>query len=309
MTKSKKFQEKHNDIIEDGWWRNLPTALHPFIYLGRFDRPIGWWLLLLPGWWVIPIGASSAAEMFLLMFLFFSGAIITRAAGCIINDLWDCQIDQKVERTRKRPLASGTVSVFTAIGCLIFLGLFGIVILFQLPITAIYVGLASAPLVVLYPLAKRVTWFPQFILGLTFSWGVPLGWTATTGNLPDLGIIVIYAGTVAWVFGYDTIYAVQDMTDDIIVGVKSSALAFGNHLKHAVGAAYGVAILLLSLGLYIKLGIGIWLGGLSLMALQLAHQLRQLNSRDPELALKLFQSNRNAGLILMLALVLTSLLG
>ena len=128
------------------------------------------------------------------------------AAGCIINDLWDRRLDQQVERTQQRPLASGAISVGTAFLCLGILGLIGIGILWQLPVTAVYVGLAAIPLVILYPLAKRVTWFPQFVLGLTFSWGVPLGWAAATGALPDAAILCIYAGCVAWVFGYDPIY-------------------------------------------------------------------------------------------------------
>ena len=157
-----------------GWWRILPVSLHAYIYLGRFDRPIGWWLLLLPGWWVIPIGAPSVVSMCWLMALFLAGAIITWAAGCIINDLWDRRLDQQVERTLQRPLASGAVSVGAAFIFLGILGTIGIGILWQLPDIAIYVGLAAAPLVIVYPLAKRVTWFPQFVLGLTFSWGVPL---------------------------------------------------------------------------------------------------------------------------------------
>jgi len=309
MQQQHSSQSPHNDVPNTGWWRHLPDAAHPFIYLGRFDRPIGWWLLVLPSWWIIPIGAASVPDMLRLMLIFLIGAIITRAAGCIINDLWDRRLDQQVERTKTRPLASGDISVFAAVLFLALLGLIGIGILWQLPLMAIYVGLASVPLVVAYPLAKRVTWFPQFVLGLTFSWGVPLGWAAATGTLPDSGILIIYAGAVAWVFGYDTIYAVQDMSDDAAVGVKSSALAFAANLKQAVGAAYGLAILLLSLGLYIQIGIGIWLAGLSLMALHLADQLRRIDRDDKMGALRLFRSNRNAGLILVGALVLTRALG
>jgi len=292
-----------------GWWRILPFWLHGYIYLGRFDRPIGWWLLLLPGWWVIPIGAPSIISMWWLMALFLAGAIITRAAGCIINDLWDRRLDQQVERTQQRPLASGAVSLRAAFIFLGILGAIGIGILWQLPDIAIYVGLAAAPLVIGYPLAKRVTWFPQFVLGLTFSWGVPLGWAASTGSLPDLSILSIYAGCVAWVFGYDTIYAVQDMADDAAIGIKSSALAFAQHLKIAVGVAYALALLLLSLGLYLQLGIGFWLGGLCLMGVHLAYQIHRLDGTNAAIALHLFRSNRDAGLILTATMVITRLIG
>jgi len=292
-----------------GWWRILPVWLHGYIYLGRFDRPIGWWLLLLPGWWVIPICAPSIISMWWLMALFLAGAIITRAAGCIINDLWDRRLDQQVERTQQRPLASGAVSLRAAFIFLGILGAIGIGILWQLPDIAIYVGLAAAPLVIVYPLAKRVTWFPQFVLGLTFSWGVPLGWAASTGSLPDLSILSIYAGCVAWVFGYDTIYAVQDMADDAAIGIKSSALAFAKHLKIAVGVAYALALLLLSLGLYLQLGIGFWLGGLSLMGVHLAYQIHRLDGTNAAIALHLFRSNRDAGLILTATMVITRLIG
>jgi len=296
-------QPHHSDMPATGWWRILPQSWHRFIYLGRFDRPIGWWLLLLPGWWVIAIGAPSVTSMFGLMALFWMGAVITRSAGCIINDLWDRRLDQQVERTQQRPLASGAISVGTAFLCLGILGLIGIGILWQLPVTAIYVGLAAIPLVILYPLAKRVTWFPQFVLGLTFSWGVPLGWAAATSALPDAAILCIYAGCVAWVFGYDTIYAVQDMADDAAIGIKSSALAFAGHHKTAVGAAYGLALLMLSLGFYLKFGIDFWLLGLCLMGLHLARQLQQLDSANAATALRLFRSNRDAGLLLVVALL------
>jgi len=309
MTKSHNSQSGHSDMRQNGWWRHLPHRWHPYIYLGRFDRPIGWWLLLLPAWWIIPVGAASTNTMFLLMALFWIGALITRAAGCIVNDLWDRRLDQQVERTQQRPLASGAISVVAALGFLLLLGLIGLGVLWQLPQNAIYVGLAATPLVILYPLAKRVTWFPQFVLGLTFSWGVPLGWTAATGILPDNGVLLIYAGTVAWIFGYDTIYAVQDMVDDAAIGVKSSALAFAQNLKFAVGTAYALALLLWSWGFLLKLGFGWWLIGLCFMGVHLAHQLRQLDRDNPALALRLFQSNRDAGLILVLTMLAVRLFG
>ena len=300
----------HTDIQSRGWWHWLPEPWHPFIYLARLDRPIGWWLLLLPGWWSIALGAASLGAMVWIMMLFLVGAIATRAAGCIINDMWDRQLDQRVGRTSARPLAAGTISMLQAALFLISFGLIGLFILFQLPVLAIYVGLAAAPLVVLYPLAKRVTWFPQFVLGLTFSWGVFLGWVAVTGTLPDQSIMLIYAGCAAWVFGYDTIYAIQDMQDDRIVGVKSSALALAQNIKGGVASAYCLAIGLIAAGL---LGfnhqpvVGAWFG-LAGMAVHLGHQIWRLKGDDAVLALALFKSNRNAGLLLVAGLVLDRLL-
>ena len=300
----------HTDIQSRGWWHWLPASWHPFIYLARLDRPIGWWLLLLPGWWSIALGAPSLSAMVWIMMLFLVGAIATRAAGCIINDMWDRRLDQRVARTSARPLAAGTISMLQAGLFLLMLGLIGLFILFQLPVLAIYVGLAAAPLVVLYPLAKRVTWFPQFVLGLTFSWGVFLGWVAVTGTLPDQSIMLIYAGCAAWVFGYDTIYAIQDMQDDRIVGVKSSALAFAHNIKAGVASAYCLAIGLIATGL---LGfdhqpfVAAWFG-LAGMAVHLGHQIWRLKGNDAVLALALFKSNRNAGLLLVAGLVLDRLL-
>ena len=300
----------HTDIQSRGWWHWLPASCHPFIYLARFDRPIGWWLLLLPGWWSIALGAPSLGAMVWIMMLFLVGAIATRAAGCIINDMWDRRLDQRVARTSARPLAAGTISMLQAGLLLLMLGLIGLFILFQLPILAIYVGLAAAPLVVLYPLAKRVTWFPQFVLGLTFSWGVFLGWAALTGTLPDQSIMLVYAGCAAWVFGYDTIYAIQDMQDDRIVGVKSSALALAHNIKAGVASAYCLTIGLIAAGLLEfdhQPVVAAWFG-LAGMAVHLGYQIWRLQSDDAVLALALFKSNRNAGLLLVAGLVLDRLL-
>ena len=304
---------RHTDIDPRGWWRRLPRQLHPYILLARFDRPIGCWLLLLPGWWIIPATATGTGRMAELMILFLIGAVTTRAAGCVINDLWDRRLDQRVERTAGRPLAAGTIGIAAAVVFLTILGLFGLMILVRLPPAAILTGIAALPLVILYPLAKRVTWWPQAVLGLTFSWGVPLGWAAaslqSTPELPPPALLAVYAGSVAWVFGYDTIYAVQDMADDRTVGVKSSALGLGGHLRAGVSAAYILAILGLGSGFWLLLGPGPWLGGLALMALHLGWQVRRLNIDDPAGALRLFQSNRDAGLILTAAMVLTHLAG
>lgn len=310
---SNKRAALHTDIKSHGWWRWLPVKTHPFIYLARFDRPIGWWLLLLPGWWSISLAAPSIIVMLQFMALFLIGAVVTRASGCIVNDMWDQRLDQRVGRTSARPLAAGTISIKQASLLLIALGLAGLIILFQLPVLAIYVGLAATPLVVLYPLAKRVTWFPQFVLGLTFSWGVLLGWTAVTAKLPELSIIWIYAGCVAWVFGYDTIYAIQDIDDDHTVGIKSSALAFGSKVRFAIAAAYMIAISSIAFGLFLRghfeqqpVTIG-WVG-LAAMATHLGLQIYKIRVDDAEMALHLFKSNRNAGLLMFTGLMLDRIL-
>jgi len=297
----------HSDIKLSGWWHYLPAGLHPFIFLARLDRPIGWWLLLLPAWWIIPVGSGTPDEMLRLMSLFLVGAVSMRAAGCVINDMWDRRIDQRVERTRTRPLASGSVSLLQALIFLAVLSCIGLMVLIQLPPMAFLVGLAALPLVVLYPLAKRVTWWPQFVLGLTFSWGVPLGWAATGNGWPTPGIWLVYAGSIAWVFGYDTIYAVQDMADDRLTGVKSSALGLGSHLVRGVQIAFSIATLLISAGLHVQLGPGFWMVGVMLMAIHLLRQARAIDSGDPGGALVLFKSNRNAGLILTVFVIIDHL--
>ena len=298
---------QHTDIDLSGWWRHLPSGCHPYILVARLDRPIGWWLLLLPGWWVIPVAAPGIGAGFYLMALFLAGAVAMRAAGCVVNDLWDRRLDSQVERTAGRPLAAGTIGIFEA---LLFLGLLcaiGLTVLVQLPFFAILTGIAALPLVVLYPLAKRVTWWPQAVLGLTFSWGVPLGWAAASGSPPPAALALIYAGSVAWVFGYDTIYAIQDMADDREVGVKSSALGLGRHLRAGVATAYALAVAGLGLGFWLLLGTGIWVAALVAMALHLAQQSYRLDAGDPAMALRLFKSNRDPGLILTAGLVINQI--
>lgn len=298
---------QHTDIDLSGWWRHLPSGCHPYILVARLDRPIGWWLLLLPGWWVIPVAAPGIGAGFYLMALFLAGAVAMRAAGCVVNDLWDRRLDSQVERTAGRPLAAGTIGIFEA---LLFLGLLcaiGLTVLVQLPFFAILTGIAALPLVILYPLAKRVTWWPQAVLGLTFSWGVPLGWAAASGSPPPAALALVYAGSVAWVFGYDTIYAIQDMADDREVGVKSSALGLGRHLRAGVATAYALAVAGLGLGFWLLIGTGIWVAALFAMALHLAWQSYRLDAGDPAMALRLFKSNRDAGLILTAGLVINQI--
>ena len=292
----------HTDIRLAGWWRWLPARSIPYLVIGRFDRPIGWWLLLLPGWWVIAAIAESD-EILRLMMLFLVGAVCMRAAGCVVNDIWDRRLDRRVERTRGRPLAAGTLTLGQAMAFACILTATGFAVLLLLPPLAILAGAAALPLVVLYPLAKRVTWWPQAVLGLTFSWGVPLGWVAATAAPPPIELAVLYAGSVCWVFGYDTIYAVQDMEDDRKVGVKSSALGFGRHLRLGVFCAYALAVILIGTGGSLVFGQGIWLFGLGVMAVHFMLQVFQIDPGNPARAGALFKSNRNAGLVLTLAIL------
>ena len=292
-----------SDIRLTGLWAKLPKRWHGFISLMRLDRPIGWWLLLLPGWWSILIAASDNGQAFRLMGLFLIGAIIMRAAGCIINDLWDRDIDIKVARTALRPLASGEISPLKALMLLLVLAVIGLGILLQLPMMAWVMGIAALPLIATYPLFKRFTHWPQAMLGLTYSWGILLGFVAASGSWPSPAILTLYAGTVFWVVGYDTIYAIQDMKDDALMGVKSSALALRGRVAFAIKRIYALSLLLISAGLYGHFDqLGIWTMGPILMGLHLYRQTTLIDETSPELALRLFKSNRDAGLFLAIAL-------
>ena len=217
----------NTDIATDGWLSRVPKSLQPYCIIARLDRPIGWWLLLLPSWWAILIHHNNLFETLRLMGLFMIGAILMRAAGCIINDLWDRDIDRKVSRTSLRPLAVGTMSTRSAFIYLTFILSFSLIILLQLPLKAWIMGILSFPLIICYPLAKRITRWPQIVLGFVFSWGILLGSVSASNNWPDESIFWIYAGTVCWIIGYDTIYAIQDKNDDKKLNIGSAALSFG----------------------------------------------------------------------------------
>ena len=293
-----------SDIRLDGLWAKLPARWHPYISVMRLDRPIGWWLLLLPGWWSILVGSQSLSGALWLMGLFLIGAVVMRAAGCVINDMWDRDIDKKIARTALRPLASGQISLLKALITLFCLGLIGLMVLLQLPMQAWLMGLASLPLIAIYPLFKRFTSWPQIMLGLCFSWGALLGFVAATDTWPTSAILLLYAGTVLWVIGFDTIYAIQDMKDDAITGVKSSALALKGHIAFAIKRIYAFALIIMTLGLFLHFdGWGIWTTGIVLMGLHLYRQTSLIDEDDPQMALMLFKSNRDAGLFLSAALL------
>jgi 4-hydroxybenzoate polyprenyltransferase len=292
-----------SDIAADGWLSHLPVAWLPYALLARLDRPVGTWLLYLPGVWGISLAGAPWPDAWLLV-LFGVGAVVMRGAGCVVNDFWDRDIDRQVARTAGRPLASGAISPLQALVFLAGLLAVGLLVLVQLPWSAIFLGAASLVLVVLYPLMKRVTWWPQLFLGLTFNWGVPLGFLAASGTL-GWPVAVLYAAGIAWTLGYDTIYACQDFLDDAVVGVKSTARLFGlSGVRRWVAGFYAATLAALALcGALAGLSAAFF-AGLLLPALHFAWQVHRLDPTDPVLCGKLFRSNRDAGLLVALALVL-----
>ncbi len=220
----------HTDIVANGWVARLPRAWLPYLILARVDRPIGTWLLFLPGLWGILLARPPAAEAIRLITLFAVGSLVMRAAGCVVNDMWDRDIDRKIARTAGRPLASGALRSRHALIFLAVLLLAGLLVLLQLNRLSQALGVASLLLVGLYPLAKRVTWWPQLVMGFTFGFGAPLGYSAASGRM-DAAWVALYAAAILWDLGFDTIYAHQDREDDALVGVRSTARLFGEHTR------------------------------------------------------------------------------
>ncbi len=288
-----------------------PGWLQPFLRLARIDRPIGWWLLLLPCWWSTAIAALAQRAAWpdpWLIILFLIGAIVMRGAGSTWNDILDRKIDAQVERTRNRPIPSGQVSAKAAFIFAIFLSLAGLAVLLQMNRFAIVTGAASLLIVAVYPLMKRVISMPQFVLGLAFSWGALMGWAAVFGSL-DWRPVALYAGTIAWVIGYDTIYAHQDRRDDAIIGVKSSARLFGDNTKPALSILYAVTVVLVAIATLYSGGGVISLLGIMAFATHLTWQIVTLDANNPGYCLKLFRANRNAGLLLFAGLALDVIAG
>ena len=302
--------EPHKSSSSDqvlGIWCYLPRNLHPFIFLARLDRPIGWWLLVLPSWWIVAAQSPTFDYAFRLMGLFTIGAIAMRGAGCIINDLWDRRIDAQVARTASRPLASGEISPRQALIFLACLSIIGLIILLQLPQRSWFVALGSFPLIICYPLAKRITGWPQLVLGLTFSWAVLVAASVISQDWLNIPLISVYLGTVMWVTGYDTIYAIQDRDDDRQAGIKSSALSLGRHIRTGVWIFYIAAVLFWFYGFFTMLGNGLWLIGLVGASAHLVWQISQMNVLSATIARRLFVSNRSTGLILTAGLLISHL--
>ena len=287
-----------------------PSWSRPYLRLARLDRPIGSWLLLMPCWWSAALSAGVAHRLDRLpldLLLFFIGAFAMRGAGCTWNDITDRDLDARVERTRSRPIPAGQVSVKAALAFLVAQALIGLAVLLQFNHVAVATGIASLVIVAIYPFMKRITWWPQIVLGLAFSWGALMGFAATFGRL-DATAFVLYAGSICWVIAYDTIYAHQDAEDDALIGIKSTARLFADRTHEALVIFYGLAVVLIGVAFALAgSGVAAWIG-LALFAVQLGWQVRRLRINDPALCLRLFKSNREAGLILFAGLVIDAVM-
>jgi len=310
--------------------RHAPERLKPWLKLGRFDRPIGTWLLLLPGWQGIMLALNEYDRPFggyelWLVVGFAIGAALMRGAGCAVNDIVDRDFDARVARTALRPIPAGQISVKQAWAFVGGLSLISLCILLTMNLMSVLLGALSLGLVAAYPFMKRITWWPQAWLGLTFNWGALLGFAAETGgfklsgdsywmaeNLDRMGNLalsagLLYAGGIFWTLGYDTIYALQDIEDDVMAGVKSSARALGGKVKEGVAVFYILAVALAGAAGYVA-GLGpVFYVGLAVYALHFVWQVRRLQPDDPKLSLRLFKSNRDAGLILLAAIAFNGL--
>lgn len=305
MTKSAQDQILP-DARKDNWVdRFAPPPLRPWFKLGRFDRPIGIWLLMLPGLMGVSLEAVQRGTwpnpLHFLMFL--AGAAMMRAAGCAFNDIADRDLDALVERTRGRPLASGQISPKQAVAFIIGLCLLSLIILINLSATAIGLGIASLALVAAYPFMKRITWWPQAWLGLTYNWGVLMGY-GVNNALPDLPVILLYVGLVFWTLGYDTIYAVQDLEDDALAGIKSTARRLGASTQIGVAVFYAIMMCLVTTALILAglkplclLGLGLTLG-------HLMWQVLKIRLDDGPTCLMLFKSNTWTGMLLVVSILL-----
>jgi len=288
-----------------------PRWSRPYLRLARLDRPIGSWLLLLPCWWSAALAAYVAHDISRLpldLALFFLGAFAMRGAGCTWNDITDRDLDAKVERTRSRPIPAGQVSVSQAMVFLIAQALIGLAVLLQFNRFAVATGVASLVIVAIYPFMKRITWWPQIVLGLAFSWGALMGFAAMFARI-DATALVLYAGSISWVIGYDTIYAHQDAEDDALIGIKSTARLFGERTHRALVVFYSLAVLLIGVALALAgSGFAAWIG-LAAFAAHLAWQISRLRIGDAALCLRVFKSNRDAGLLLFAGLLVDAVIG
>ena len=326
------------DANPNGWVdKVLPASWRPWARLMRLDRPVGVWLLLWPCWWSLmlflpmrtvpsyvfkPDGQHYLVNIGTYMILFAIGAMLLRAAGCIINDLWDRDIDAKVARTAGRPIASGAISVRAAMVVLIILSVLGLVILSQFPLTTMILAFLSVPLIIIYPLAKRFTYWPQIVLGIVFNWGALLGWTALHGGWdtqqmeilgwtswagfvqiwPAAPAVLLYAGCIFWTLGYDTIYAHQDKADDVTAGVKSSALALGENTSRFLWVVYSAALLFWGIAGWLAFLSWPFYVGLALAGCHFIWQITRLDIDNPALCLRIFKSNIWFGGIMFVAI-------
>jgi 4-hydroxybenzoate polyprenyltransferase len=303
------FRPATPDAVPRSFVARLPATLQPYARLARLDRPIGWWLLLLPCWWSAVLAARLSGHWpnpWTLLLLLI-GAIAMRGAGSTWNDISDRDLDARVARTRDRPLPSGQVSTLQAYAFLGLQALIGLLVLIQFNRFAVVMGLISLVPVLVYPFMKRFTNHPQIVLGLAFAWGALMGFAIHLGTVPVAGWI-FYGGAIAWVVGYDTVYALQDIEDDAIVGIGSTARAYGGNVRFFIAAMFSLTLLLLGTGLWLmQAGLPAWLG-LGGLAVNLVWQVATVRRDNPDLALRLFRSNRNAGLALFAGLLLDGVL-
>ena len=299
------------DAVRGHWVdRFLPRPLRPYARLMRLERPIGWWLLLLPCWWSLLLAQIAAGEglpnlWYALLFLI--GSIIMRGAGCTLNDIVDRNFDGKVLRTLSRPLPSGQVTVLGALIFLALLCLAGLAVLLQFNWVTVFIGAASLTIVVIYPYMKRITYWPQVVLGLAFNWGALLGWTAIHGRL-GLAPLALYCGGISWTLAYDTIYAHQDKDDDLLIGVKSTALRFGKQTIFWLIGFFALALALIDLAIMLAGGSAVSHMGVAAAGGHALWQLLRFRTDDAARCLALFRSNRVFGLLIVFFLLLDSLL-
>lgn len=283
-----------------------PAPWRPYLRLARADRPIGTWLLLLPCWWSLALASLADGQAFpnpWYLLLFAVGAFVMRAAGCAYNDIVDRDFDAQVARTKSRPIPSGQVNPRQALAFVIILGFTGLAVLLQFNSFTVWLGAASLGLVLIYPFMKRITNWPQFVLGLAFNWGALVGWSSYAGDLA-LPALVLFVGSVAWTIGYDTIYAHQDKEDDLMLGLKSTALHFGPATRRWVAGLYTVALLAWTISVAMAGAHAVTYVALAVVAAHFAWQVASLDITDADNCLTRFRSNRDAGLILFAGLVL-----
>jgi len=308
---NQKITNASKDASQNNWVDNLaPNWAKPYLRLARLDRPIGIWLLFWPcvfSLFLATIAKDQTTINWLYLVLFFIGAVVMRGAGCTFNDIVDKDIDDKVERTRSRPIPSGQVSVKKALAFLVAQLLIGLLILLQFNLFTILLGASSLILVLIYPFMKRITYWPQLFLGLAFSWGALIGWSAIFGSL-SLAPVLLYLGAIMWTIGYDTIYAMQDIEDDVMIGVKSTARLFGEKSHFIISLFYLAAISLYSIAGFVAGASSIFFFALILPAIILFWQIKTLKPNDNNNALKRFKANHYVGLTLSLALILEILI-
>lgn len=306
MTTAEATDRTRTDIPDRSWIDTVPVAAaRPYLRLMRLDRPIGVWLLVFPCWWGVCLAGLQDNQPYpniWLMFLFLVGAVVMRGSGCAYNDYVDRDIDAQVARTATRPIPSGQITPFQALSFSMILALIGFVVLIQFNWTTIILGIGSLALVAIYPFMKRLTYWPQAVLGLAFNWGALVGWTAVKGSL-DWPAVLLYLGSVCWTIGYDTIYAHQDRDEDRELGLKSTALRFGENTQTWVGGFYIAAVVLWLAAGFLAGAHLIYVLGVVLVWLQLSWQVTTLDMNDPRNCLRRFRSNRDVGVALLLGFI------